>query len=72
MKSEVVVTLIKKELPFPKLMTLSSGSKIILFTEEKIGTVVYDEDTFHSIGHYSHSWAMSLFIDFTGEIRLKN
>ena len=72
MKSEVVVTLIKKELPFPKLMTLLIGSKIILFTEEKIGTVVSSEDDFNSIGHYSDSWAMSLFIDFTGEIRLKN
>lgn len=62
---------------FPKLMT--DGLHVVLFNEDKTGTVVgkisggsCDSSYNKEIGSVSSEWFMEDFEDFTGEIILSN
>ena len=60
-----------KELEFPKLMKSTQGILLVLFTEQKKGTVLLGDDVW-SLGHNSTGWHMGSFIDFNEELTLKN
>jgi hypothetical protein len=58
--------------PFPKLM-ISDMGRIVLFREEFRGTLIaHDPQGIDEIGYTSSSWQMDSFVDFDGEIMLKN
>jgi hypothetical protein len=72
MKSEVKVTPVKNELPFPKLMACKDG-QINLFIEENRGVVVYKGGSISwSVGYFSEDWKMNSFTDFHGTVTLSN
>ena len=58
---------------FPKLMIAKDGL-IVLFIEEKCGTVIQDEtrSADWKIAEYSERFNMSYFKDYEGEITLRN
>lgn len=74
MKS-TIVTKNNTYIKFPCLMRYNKGNKdfVVLFTENKIGTVVYKEPTCEwELGLYSNRWVMEYFEPFVGEIILSN
>jgi len=52
--------------------TDNTGSFVVLFTDNQSGTVVFTEDSSHTVGEYATNWATQLFIPIKGEIILKN
>jgi hypothetical protein len=72
MKSKIVKVESKKVLNFPKLMILTDMSRIVLFSQEGIGLVVWDKCFKKTIGDYSNNWAMRVFRDFEGTVKLSN
>lgn len=62
--------------PFPKVMKLKDVPylTLVLFEEEAIGTVIYDNDPDdpYNIGHYHERWSMKSFDDFNISITLQN
>jgi hypothetical protein len=56
---------------YPKLM-ISQSDLIVLFTSKYHGTVVSPGTSTKNIGYSSDQWAYHNFVDYTGEITLKN
>jgi len=69
MKSELNFG-VKKE--FPKLMKRKGDVIIILFDDEKSGTIVYEESFLFGVGAYVSNWDMNEMEDFYGKITLSN
>jgi hypothetical protein len=72
MKSEITGSKQSKEKSFPKLMKLDDRLRIVLFKEKRKGTLVYDKEHKEDLGEYSETYIMSRYVDFKGEIKLKN
>lgn len=53
------------ELPFPKLM-ISEGGSLVFFENPECGFRLDNKQ------HYARNWNMAYFIDFEGEVTLKN
>jgi hypothetical protein len=56
---------------FPKIMRSLKG-KVVLFTEPKVGVVIFDEDDYQELGYHSTYWDMVCFEDYDGSITLQN
>jgi hypothetical protein len=65
LKEEVV-----KSINYPKLM-VDEEDLIVLFDEYQEGFVVRAKSGYN-LCYYSNSWDMSDFVDYNGEITLKN
>lgn len=59
---------------FPKLMKSKDSGVVVLFTSEKSGMVVYNEESsvVDKEGDFINDWLPECFEDFTGEITLSN
>ena len=72
----------KKKASYPKLMIAENSGVIVLMTTEKAnegtGTIVRPAILYGGktptlvIGHYSNTWAMECFSDYTGSVTLTN
>lgn len=71
MKSEIIEKKDEVEKPFPKIMS-TDRKTVVLFTEERCGTVLLSRFSYHQIGYYAEDWCMSDFKDFDGQIKLEN
>ncbi|HUS89930.1 MAG TPA: hypothetical protein VMW91_11330 [Desulfosporosinus sp.] len=61
------------KIEYPALMQFDKGDTfIVLFTEDRKGTVVYSKYLPYPIGRYSETWAMVRFTPFNGEVKLSN
>ena len=60
--------------PFPKLMATKDNLLIVLFSEQKCGTVIVDNrcNIYYEAGLYSTVWDMESFTDFKEPITLQN
>ena len=56
---------------YPKLMVASDGL-IVLFIEEKCGTVIQDQSKNWQFAEFSERFKMLHFKDYDGEVTLKN
>jgi hypothetical protein len=65
-----VTTTKRKALPYPKLMTDSSGLIVLMYCDG-IGTVVTGSLAY-TTGFQLINWKMSAFQDFEGEVLLSN
>jgi hypothetical protein len=62
----------KKEKPFPKLMIGDLTGSVVLFSKEKVGTVVYNSGNGgFKVGTYLEDWG-SGFTDYEGDVCLTN
>lgn len=60
----------KKE--FPKLMKRKGDLIVILFEDNKQGTIVYEERFLFGVGSYISNWDMNEMEDFYGFVTLSN
>jgi hypothetical protein len=58
------------EKPYPKLMIGGDSGNVILFTSRGIGTVVRSGG--EKLGKYSCDWNHTAFVDFEGELCMRN
>ncbi len=74
MKSIVIVTdnPDSGDKPFPKLMICIHTGLIVLMTDECSGTFVGNQSKIYPFGHYSDTWNINHFTDFTGSVTLSN
>jgi hypothetical protein len=72
MKSEILKSKIKQELPFPKLMQGTNSGIVVFFSQEKKGQVLNGSNSAKSIGDYHEEFNMEFFTDFDGTIKLSN
>lgn len=56
---------------YPKLMVSTTSGLIVLFTNDKTGTVVHPNQM-HHIGHWSDDWLPPCFKDYEGDLVLSN
>lgn len=65
----------KPEIKFPCLMISSTSDTIVLFFDNKEGTVVWcleDSSTDCEVGEYYDGWNMNIFSPYTGTVTLSN
>jgi hypothetical protein len=55
---------------YPKLM--KGVDVIVLFIEEKVGTIVKSDSNIFVIGESSNDWNMKTFTDYNGKLTLQN
>ena len=70
MKVEVIQEVIKES--YPCLMQSINNDCIVLFSSYKYGTCISSGSSDNEIGETSSTWAMDLFVTFTGTITLSN
>jgi len=58
--------------PWLGILKNSSITKVVLFTSQKEGTVVYSNDSFDSVGTYITGWVIENFEKYQGSIKLSN
>jgi len=67
---------VKEDIKYPCLKKYNNtdniGNFVVLFTDNHSGTVVFTEDSSHTIGEYSSNWATHLFVPIQGKIILIN
>lgn len=61
-----------KEIKYPCLMKAESTKMIVLFLDEKKGTVVSRGGGLYELGDYLTNWEMEAFTPFNGTITLQN
>ncbi len=71
MKSEIKIKE-KTRLVYPKLMINIENDRVVLFVDDKIGTLIWESVDYYGVGHYSNNWCMDTFTEFYGEITIKN
>ena len=57
---------------YPRLMESIHGNSIVLFTEDRVGTILSEGNTIFTIGEVCNCWDMSAFKEFKGELTLTN
>ena len=58
---------------FPKLMKQKNNHNlVVLFGEERCGTIIRESESSEHIGFYSKNWNLNDFVDFEGPITLEN
>jgi len=64
----------KEESPakFPKLMISKNDESIVLFTRDRVGTVVFNIFGGYFIGEHKTDWNITTFKDFEGSVSLSN
>lgn len=77
MKSIIKNAEVQQEVIYPCLkeycgVMLDKMNFIVLFTEDKVGTVVESENSPHHIGYYCEYWHVPDFKPFTGTVELSN
>lgn len=74
MKSVIKETITEQVSGYPKLMRYSKNGHdfIVLFTENRTGTVVCDNSNTWGVGYYFKGWKEDYFIPFNGTIELSN
>lgn len=60
----------KKQGSFPKIM--ESDKYIILFHRQGAGTVLVSRGGIEQPGHYSETWEMPFFTDYTDKLTMEN
>jgi len=73
MTSTIITDPVKDEGGFPKL--LKGIDVVVLFTSERVGTVVFREDKAFSgtpLGYWDDTWYSAQFSDFHGTVQLRN
>ena len=63
---------VKIEKPFPKLMRSINTNSVVLFKDNKKGTIIFETASSEHLGYFCGSWDMDVFTDFEGEIALSN
>ena len=53
-----------RSLPYPKLMISDKGT-IVLFESRAIGMVLLEGASVYKLGHYSFTWDMNAFTNFS-------
>tara|TARA_R110000822_G_scaffold183299_1_gene322724 strand:- start:45 stop:263 length:219 start_codon:yes stop_codon:yes gene_type:complete len=56
---------------FPKLMKKNGSNLIVRFQKPNSGVALVGDEGSPE-GEYSNDWAMKYFVDFIGELKLKN
>ena len=73
MKSVMVDNKKEGDCNYPYLGINSGGDRVILFTEEGKGTVLYSKDNaYYPSGWHSEGWIEENFLPYEGEIHLSN
>jgi len=67
-----IVTDKSLEKPFPKLMKSKETGIVVLFEKEKVGIIVGNPIGSNAMGYVSTAWSMEKFIDFDGDVLLRN
>ena len=57
---------------YPCLKVATDTGRVVLFTSESAGTVVYERISYWGMGHYSDKWYKQDFTPFNGSITLEN
>lgn len=75
MKSTVVNGTYAQDKPYPKLMTSTQNSTVLLAESESngtiCGTVINRGLSNYEVGHYSRIWSAQCLVDFTGSVTLE-
>lgn len=75
MKSTKILNSASQKVEFPILMSYEDNSFIVLFSSEKVGTVVWSEEEMYKAGHHDCDWNLVSGGDwkpFDGKITLQN
>lgn len=60
------------EIPYPKLLANADKTLVVLFSQARVGMVVYSTVNDLDVGHFSEAWVMPTFYHFNGLVELKN
>ena len=60
------------DIKYPCLMRNMYNGRIVLFSKDRVGVVLYSGSSPLPVGYYSDSWEMHIFEPFKGRLILEN